>query len=362
MTLKSGQLWPVEVPAPGAQGELNANEELAIEPGPQAGIALPANYKYRDGKSGQIVSAKLPAIWERGQSRSWTVIRRVPSPFTRCRSREDLANWLTSVANPRFATTTAIRVWGWLFGDPYGKRLVGWVSGESPPLPPAEALRMNSCQESPGGWGWNTRWMGNERMPMVEALSQEFIAAGMDLREFSRIVAHTEAYQRESSAGVRDFYPGSWQAAPALRRLPAEVVWDALASWQPEEAPEWFRTRSFDYPQVPAPDHPLRWLGRGSRNWADETNDEISFSLVRFLMNGEPIKLASEHLAVPAEAADALQEPGAQIDEWFLTVLGRPPTESEKQVALSCFTSPVPESRATLCAALINSASFLFEQ
>lgn len=368
VTLTAGQLWPIEVLSPAAQSDLRANEELVIESGPLSGIALPSNYRYRDGKSGQIVPAKLPAVWERWQSRLWTEIPRAPGALTRCRSRQDLANWLTSPANPRFAATTAIRVWGWLFGDPYGKRLVGWVPGESPPMAPAEVLRLNSCQESPGLWGWNAPWTGlntqwtrNKCVPMAEALSREFIAAGMDRREFTRIIAHTEAYQRTCSGGVRDSNPGSWQASPALRRLPAEVVWDALVSWQPEEAPDWFRTRSIDSPQTPAPDHPLRWLGRGSRNWADETNDEISFALVRFLMTGDPVKLASDHLASPMEVADALVEPGRQVDEWFLEILGRSPTEPERQMALSHLASFSPEAGSTLCRALINSASFLFE-
>ena len=94
-------------------------------------------------------------------------------------------------------------------------------------------------------------------------------------------------------------------------------------------------------PQVPQPEHPLCMLGRGTREWTDESRAPLSHELVRFMMNDKLVDQAT------AKAGDA--------ERMFLALLGREPTENERAAI-----SRAAASDQDVAWALLNTKEFLF--
>jgi hypothetical protein len=93
--------------------------------------------------------------------------------------------------------------------------------------------------------------------------------------------------------------------------------------------------------QVPEPEHPLCMLGRGTREWTDESRTPLSHELVRFMMNDKLIDQAT------AKAGDS--------EGMFLALLGREPTENERAAILRTAATD-----GDVAWALLNTKEFMF--
>lgn len=342
--LTPGQLWPDSALTRDPLRSLMSSETLRVEANPNfIGLALPARYAYRDGKAGELVAAQ-PLHW--GASPP-TGARRIKGGM------EGLATWWTERANPRFTAATALRVWEWLFGPVRNQAQAAWRESATARVSPTEAVRLQSCDEPPSG-GVSAKldpdWL-QERW--FQVVMDSLRRCKMDLREFQRVLARTEAYQR-SSQGPQPYAPVPLHA-PQIRRLPAEVVWDALVSLLPESAQV---SRSIDLPQVPEETHPLRVLGRGSREWADESLPLVSFSVARFFQEDPRVRQAAAELAMRSVGAAGLDSPDRQVETLYLTLLGRLPEKAEQASGLQFANDAGP---AELVWSLINSNEFLFQ-
>lgn len=343
MELTAGQLWPDAALTRDPLRSLKSSETLRVEANPNfIGLALPSRYAYRNGEAGDLVEAQ-PLRWE------------VPQPAGGRRIKggmEGLASWWTERANPRFTAAMALRVWQWLFGPVENEAQSAWRESATARVSPSEAVLLQSCEFPLKIFptGIDEAWM-QERW--CQALMDCLRRCKMDLREFQRVLARTEAYQL---AG-QDPHPYARVPlhAPQIRRLPAEVAWDALVSWLPESAEE---LRSIDLPQVPDETHPLRVLGRGSREWADESLPLVSFSVARFFQEDPRVRQAAAELAMRSAGAAGLESPDRQVDILYLTILGRLPEKTEVASRLQFAKAAGP---AELAWSLINSAEFLFQ-
>ena len=164
----------------------------------------------------------------------------------------------------------------------------------------------------------------------TKLLTEEFLRCGGRLAEFQRILARTEAYRR---SGID--YNWNWREcylapAPQIRRLPSEVIWKTLTAESDTQLP-----------QVPQPEHPLCMLGRGTREWTDESRTPLSHELVRFMMNDR---------FVAQKAAKA-----GPAEEMFLELLGREPTERERTAIVRNGSS-----NEDVAWALLNTREFMF--
>ena len=170
----------------------------------------------------------------------------------------------------------------------------------------------------------------NDFSQATKLLIEEFLRCGGRIGAFQRILARTEAYSRSGidyNFKWRDCYLAP---APQIRRIPSEVIWKTLTA--EDESTQ---------PQVPEPEHPLRMLGRGSREWTDESRTPVSHELVRFMMND---KLIDQTIS---KAVDA--------EGMFLELLGRKPTENERAVILRAEASD-----QDVAWALLNTKEFMF--
>lgn len=303
-------------------------------------LRLPKDYLYRDGKPGEAVRAAL-----------LPVTREKPPQIKRgLHPRAQVAQWLVTERSRRFATIAALRVWSSLFGMPglYADHTTGgvdaapsWHEVHAKPI----ALNLSSnCFTTPARH--RTTWIDDDfsKGPLLDAyaaLGDEFRLCGHRLGEFQRILARTSAYNRLAIDFRRQWMFGTRLVpAPQIRRLPSEVIWDTLS----EE-------KSIQVSQVPPAEHPLRMLGRGTREWMDESATPVSHELVRFMLNSPEVESA-----VSSEPANI------SIDELFLAILGRHPSGIEKALAQRHHNIAPETASKDIAWALLNTSEFMFRR
>jgi hypothetical protein len=186
--------------------------------------------------------------------------------------------------------------------------------------------------------------------PAVVILGSEFQRCGYRMREFQRILARTEAYQRQARA--RDPWRVGPVNAPMVRRLPADVIWHAWTGWLPDG-----EAGAKALPQVPDDAHPLRLLGRGKREWSDESRTVISHQLTAFIMADPLLK----KVAASPKLAPTSGKAGVRLENLFLDILGRFPLDAERTAALRHLSAHPKTGAADLAWALLNTSEFLFQ-
>ena len=175
--------------------------------GTGSGVArLPKDYQYEDAKpmtpikAKSIFGAKVRLRYPKGKKqrtrrRGRNRGRREPE----IDSRPALADWLTSDTNPQFAKVIANRMWARTFG--------------------------NGLVEPLDNWKKDTRPVHPELLKELEKL---MVRLDFDLRQFERVLVHTQLFQRQVAA--QDALPGTAPSftGPQLRRMSAQQIWDSL--------------------------------------------------------------------------------------------------------------------------------------
>ncbi|MCP5558261.1 MAG: DUF1549 domain-containing protein [Verrucomicrobiaceae bacterium] len=372
-------------------------------------VALPDDYKYKDGKPGDSVAPKL-ITWSRDDERTRLYQesnRALAAKNTEAGYREIFAHWMTSPDNPRFAMTIANRMWKMIFG-------VGVKE-------PITDLDDPNAASNPA---------------LLHHLASEMKRLNFDLRAFLRLLANTETYQREAvtaeiNPGEPYYFPG-----PILRRMTAEQAWDScvtlaigekvdqfklkraaeyssvmninLEKMTPDEArarltaavsagknagggkgkkgkkgmrrpaaateseegePEFTRPETLDglvlaraseLPQPERDDHFLRMFGQSDRQIADSNTEEGSIPQVLMLMNGEAQHVLQNPRSVALATANGQASPEAQIQALYVSFLSRNPTTEEMAEAKSSLAAGL--TTADVSWVLFNAREFVFVQ
>jgi hypothetical protein len=228
--------------------------------------------------------------------------------------------WMRRPDNPYFARAIVNRVWAHYFGrgiiDPPDN-----LSSFNPPSHP-ELLR---------------------------ELSAGFVRSGYDLRWLHRTILTSRTYQQDSLAGEANHFDRANYAYFHPRRLPAEVLLDALnrATGTTEkmgmEYHHWPKDiKTVEIPYTPRNDFvafALTTFGKPKRNAAVQCDCErdghASVLQVLGLMNHPRVwAKIRDPSGLAARVAKELP-PGKGVEELFLAALGRFPTAAERDACLA---------------------------
>ena len=177
---------------------------------------------------------------------------------------------------------------------------------------------------------------------LLQALADDFVGHGFDLKHLVQTIATSRAYDRSSlpSGAVPAQSSAQQFARFAPRRLPAEVLLDAIGAVT--GAPPEFAglPRSMRATQLPDEGVASRFLdvfGRPRRESVCECERRFEATLAQSLL-----------LLSSAEIQDKLEAPGGRIDGW----LADPRTDAARvdELYRVCFArGPTPRRSRTVC-------------
>lgn len=221
--------------------------------------------------------------------------------------RRKLAEWMTDPRNEYFSGAMVNRLWRHFLG-------VGLVE-------PVDDLRASNPPSNPALWA---------------ALNREFVARRFDLKHLMRLILHSRTYQLSAATRPRNKADGRFYSHYYARRLPAEVLLDALSqsTGVPDRFPGY--PLGFRAGQLPDPglhSYFLSLFGRSERvtACACERNGEVTMPQLLHLQNGasvvQKIHSADGRLARLLKSGKTNDE---ILDELFLAALSRRPSAAER--------------------------------
>lgn len=255
--------------------------------------------------------------------------------------RDQLVSWLRQKDNPFFAQALVNRYWKHFLG-------VGLVD-------PEDDFRASNPASNP---------------EVLVALAQDFVTHSYDLKRLIRLIATSKTYERsstprgENAADHRNF------ARFSLRRLPAEVMLDAINTVLDTRDDFGGVPSSFNAVQLPDDGFTSYFLdvfGRPKRDSVCECErgTDINLSQSLHLLNSKEI---AEKLSRSARIARWLERKTADeqvVDEMFRVGLSRPPTKDELATCLEHLNKrrsqeQLKQGYQDLLWVLINSKEFQF--
>ncbi len=263
--------------------------------------------------------------------------------------RASVVAWLRRPDNPFFARAIVNRVWAHYFG----RGLVDPPDHLSPLNPPTHPV-------------------------LLAELGREFIAHGYDLKWLHRTILNSRTYQQSSQPSAANLADRANYAYFYYRRLPAEVLLDALnqATGTCDEMdmkffhwPATWKTIDIPYPpRNPFVSFMLEQFGRPERNSAAqcdcERSPDASVLQVLSFANHPRIrqKIADEKGRVAQIVREHADE-GRRVEEVFFWTLCRLPSDSEREACLHyvrASASPAEGLRGVMWS-LLNTREFLLQ-
>lgn len=253
--------------------------------------------------------------------------------------REALAQWATSAENPFFAKATVNRIWFHLVGK-------GIVD-------PVDDFRESNPSAND---------------PLLEALAQDFIKSGYDLKHMIRVVCASSTYQLSTNVNDSNKDESRYFSHGVSKLLTAEQLLDAIC--KATEIQEKFPglppgTRATQLPDTEVNHIFLKTFGQPARELACECERESDSNLAQALqlINGPTI---NDKLKAPDNRIGRLikeKKTDAQIlEELYLETVSRIPTKEDSAIALGHLAKAKDKRKAweDIQWALINTKEFLF--
>jgi hypothetical protein len=263
--------------------------------------------------------------------------------------RRALADWLTQQENPYFARNVVNRYWGYLFGR-------GLVE-------PVDDLRSTNPASHPA---------------LLDNLARDFVEHGYDLKHLLRTLCNSSTYQLAAEFTPQRDTDGMFFTHRRPRRLPAEVLLDAIN--QAAGVEETFNaggrgrfgntmvphgTRAIALPDPTVNSYFLDAFGRPNRTTSCECDrsNRSDLGQVLHLANGEQFhaKIVDAKGRIARRLAGGAADPEL-IDELYLATFCRWPNGPERE-AVSSLIAAAPtrkEGFEDLLWALLNSTEFVF--
>ena len=346
---RPGYTYPSGTPTAAQQAD-SYYQSYIVSDNTSATYGLPTNYGNRPNRPliGSLTAA--PPTYRTGQtpgSAAW---------------RAQFATMM--VSDPMFSTNWANRIWKAMFN-------LGQVDTEDK----LDPLRLDPNNPPPSPWTFQAF-----NPVLLSQLADTFVRSNYDLRNTLRFIANSSAYQLSSE------YPGgTWDPNNAglfarhyPRRLMGEEVHDAIATATgvfAKYTPRGFGNTVLYAMQMPDTSEPssntnnantfMNYFLRGNRdNVPRDTSPTILQSGA--LMNDTFMNTKFHMTQSPnLQAIAKLTTPAAQVQQLYLTYLGRLPSAAENTAAvayLSAGTSTTAKNAALedLAWSLINKLEFVF--
>lgn len=243
----------------------------------------------------------------------------IPLDDTRDR-RQFLADWLTSPENPYFAKAIINRVWRNFMGR-------GLVEAE-------DDLRLTNPPSN---------------QELLDALAEDFVENGYDIKRLIRLIMNSEAYQRSAAPTGINAKDDRYYSRYLPRRLPAEVLLDAMS--QVTGVPTEFGgypkgTRAMQLRDTTIASYFLSAFGRPERvqTCSCERQQETNVAQALHLANGDTLnnKLRAKGGVIDRLVADEVEDDEV-LKELFLSALSREPTHSEREKLLPVLAATTPD-------------------
>lgn len=253
--------------------------------------------------------------------------------------RGSLARWMTSADNPFFARTMANRMWAHFLGR-----------GIVHPIDDARSTNPPSNPE------------------LLDALAQDFIASGFDMKHLIRVITSSYAYGLESTPHPGNAGDTQTFARFYPRRVTAEVLLDGIS--QVLDVPTNFPgvpagTRAIELPDENVAAHFLDVFGRPARMSACECErvDSPALTQALELVNSSEIqRKLTEKTGYAQRLATSDKSHADLANEMFLRVLARRPRPDELKAAVDFLASEPDRVEAcrSLLWSLLATNEFLF--
>ncbi len=167
--------------------KISTGRHLSAFDNPSAKLPLPDDYQYDDAKPGDILK---PAF----------IVGRPLGGSQKKSKREQLAFWLAHPGNGWFSLAIANRMWSRYMGR-----------GVAEPLHDIEVKKSSNPD-------------------LLQLLSEVMVALDFDLKAFSWVIMHTDAYNRLAYRKKVEEKDDYFFQGPILRRMTAEQIWDSLVT------------------------------------------------------------------------------------------------------------------------------------
>jgi len=253
--------------------------------------------------------------------------------------RQGIADWITAADNPYFARNIVNRYWAHFMGR-------GLVE-------PVDDLRATNPPTNP---------------ELLDALAQEFIRTGYDVKQLLRTIMTSRLYQLDSAALRTADADGRFYASFRARRIAAEPLSDAIdaaAEVTPKFAGVPAGTRAIELPDSIYNDRLLATFGKPKRESVCECERMSEPSLAQALhtLNSEAIHAKlTDPKGRTARLVAAKTPLDAVIEELYLATLSRRPTPAEFEACrqLRVEAADAESFYQDLLWSLCNSKHFLF--
>ncbi len=377
--------------AAGRVGDIINANRIEVRDIKENHLRLPMDYKYKDGKPGEMVKPKFIR---------WSAEDRYNDAYKQNRNKEEklriaFASWLTHPSNPRFSITIANRMWKRAFG-----------SGVAEPVRNVDDPKSAANPE------------------LLTHIGREMLRLKFNLKDFMRIVYNTQAWQRSATTtpvlmGEPYFFQG-----PLLRRMSAEQTWDSFMTlvlgnpdgYRNEMGSYYERSidididkttgqtmasklaafenlqkmqeskmggsiadagamkgkilsyngmrlmRAAELEQPAPPGHFLRVFGQSERLFIDGGNTFGSQPQVLMLMNGSVQEMITNPDSLMIRSAKKRESAEEQVKDIFLTVLARKPTAAELTRSVAAVKEAPETASSDLIWSLLSGLEFLFVQ
>ncbi|MDB5387899.1 MAG: hypothetical protein JWM11_3545 [Planctomycetaceae bacterium] len=249
-----------------------------------------------------------------------------------------LANWMTAANNPWFARLAVNRLWKHFLGR-------GLVESE-------DDLRTTNPPTNG---------------PLLDLLAQRFAESKFDLKVAMRLIMNSRVYQLSSATNDNNRDDEQNFSHYAVKRLPAEVLLDAISSVT--DVPETFPgrppgTRAISLWDNRLPSYFLEIFGRPERTTPCECgrSSDPTMAQALHLMNAPEVEAKLSHPT--GRIAKMIQSSATEnqlVEEICLAAIGRFPQPRDKAAARKLFASSPPrEAAEDFLWTLLNSYDFLF--